>query len=114
MGAYYAGAFANVSRYAEVTVAPETVFLGEWVEIRVKNTHPTKKMAFTLIIYHEFDEVSQVEVFSTARSTSPGMIAQPPYIFLNPGSVYTLQFLPQDSGKYFITPNHVQFTVLKE
>lgn len=113
MGTYYAGAFANVSNYAEVTVTPETVFLGDWVEINVKNTHPTKQMAFTLIIYHELEEASQVEVFSTARSPPPGMFDYPPYIFLKPGSVYTVQFLPEDSGKYFITPNHVPFTVLK-
>lgn len=113
-GAYQEDAFANISKYADVTVTPITASLGNWIEITIKNSHPTKKLAFTLIIYYEIEDGSQAEVFSTAISSPQGMLDYPPYIFLNPGSEYIMQFRPEVTGKYFITPNHVEFTILIE
>lgn len=111
-GSYQEDAFANVSEYAEVTVTPTNVSLGNWMDISVTNTHPSKKLAFTMIIYHEIDDGSQVEVFSTALSSPEGMFGSPSYVFLNSGSEFIIQFRPEMSGKYFITPTHVDFTVI--
>ncbi|MFX0207959.1 MAG: hypothetical protein ACFFDT_18380 [Candidatus Hodarchaeota archaeon] len=112
VGPYQEDAFANISKYADVTISSETMSLGNWIEITVKNTHPTKKLAFTLIIYYEIKDGLQVEVFSTALSPPKDMFDYPPYIFLNSGSECNIQFRPEMPGDYFITPNHVEFVVL--
>jgi len=112
VGPYQEDAFANIPKYADVTVTPVTLSLGNWIEITIKNTHPTKKLAFTLIIYHEIEDGSQVEVLSTALSPPEDIFDYPPYIFLNSGSECIIQFRPEAPGDYFVTPNHVEFIVL--
>ncbi len=110
-GAHSYDSYANVSEYAEVIVDPETIYLGENVTITIKNTSPDKPMAYVLIIYRLLPSGSYEEVYTTALE--PTVMGGPTFSVLDPGSTFTLEFRPQEPGKYYVTPTLIPFNVLE-